>query len=476
MRQVRVIDDTRELARLCPTKDEGAATHGHSEKKELKTESKIIFLKTKQNENFIHLVPNHIQIIEREELKNYFNTNLKVIGITGTNGKTTTAAAIYSMLLDSGAKAALLGTRGFFANDSRLRPKGLTTPPLLELYENLDWAARLGCEYFVMEVSSHAIKQERIYGIDFFMKIITNITSDHLDYHGTLEDYANTKLDFIRQGGGLKLINLDCPMSAKLRFLPGIFSYGIEAKGHLFVGAYSLKEGIFAQLTARRPSYSKDGHQNSKRASGEASEEASLTSPLFGLFNLYNLLAATLATKLLKSLSLQAACMLVSNFAGVAGRMEVISQNPLIIVDFAHTTDGLKQVFESFKLEKISVVFGAGGDRDRSKRPRMGACAATYAQKIYITNDNPRSEDPAAIASEIQEGALAQLAQNGREVEIKVILDRREAIRTAIAELEGGVLLVLGKGDEATQTIGAEVMEFSDRECIKAVLDSSPAT
>lgn len=441
-----------------------------------KLQQDSIFLKTPQNAHFIESLPQNIRILERDELKEYFNTNIKIIGITGTNGKTTTAAAIYSVLLDMGYKVALLGTRGMFINDTRKKPKGLTTPSLLELYEDIDMAANMGCDFFVMEVSSHAIKQERIYGLEFCLKILTNITSDHLDYHKTWEDYAKTKMQFLQSGECIKIINLDDKSGASMRFYPHVLTYGVESKGHLFVNAYGLQDGIFAQM--------------SLRLQKDSMRECVIESSLFGLFNLYNLMAATLAIHAITKKDIQSICACVKNFGGVSGRMEIVSKTPLVIIDFAHTTDGMKQVFESFKTKNISVVFGAGGDRDKSKREKMGACARFYAKKIYITNDNPRSENPLSIAQEIAKGVFAK-SLNEPDIEIKentsyeikssnaastmqIILDRKEAIKLALNELpKDWVLLVLGKGDESVQIFRDNEIHFSDKECVQEILRDS---
>lgn len=439
-----------------------------------------IFLKTPQNSHFIESLPQNIRIIERDGLKEYFNTNIKIIGITGTNGKTTTAAAIYSVLLDMGYKVALLGTRGMFINDVRKKPKGLTTPSLLDLYEDIDMAASMGCDFFVMEVSSHAIKQERIYGLEFCLKILTNITSDHLDYHKTWEDYAKTKMQFLQSGDCIKIINLDDKSGASMRFYPHVLTYGVESKGNLFVNAYGLQDGIFAQINLRL------------QKQQDSIQESVLESELFGLFNLYNLMAATLAIHAITKKDLQSICACMKNFGGVAGRMEIVSKSPLVIIDFAHTTDGMKQVFESFKTRNISVVFGAGGDRDTSKRQKMGACARFYAKKIYITNDNPRSEDPLGIAQEIAKGVFARISteadiqeeikenipykiqSNSAAATMQIILDRKEAIKLALNELpKDWVLLVLGKGDESVQIFKDNEVHFSDKECVQEILRDS---
>jgi UDP-N-acetylmuramoyl-L-alanyl-D-glutamate--2,6-diaminopimelate ligase len=193
-------------------------------------------------------------------------------------------------------------------------------------------------------------------------------------------------------------------------------------------------------------------------------EEGVFHSYMVGLFNLYNLTAAVASVKLLTNKPLQEICDAVEGFGGVAGRMEVVSFDPFVVVDFAHTDDGIYQVLNALKDRDIAVVFGAGGDRDREKRPRMGAVAGRFAKKIYVTTDNPRSEEPEAIIDEILVGL------KGKEG-VKAIVDRREAIRTAIDELqEGEVLLVLGKGDETTMEIKGEKIPFDDREVIREIL------
>lgn len=401
------------------------------------------FLITKSNKCYLkNAKENGFEIfITPQDLKQFLDLNLKIIAITGTNGKTTTAAMIYSILLDLGHKVALLGTRGFFINGVKKREKGLTTPSLLEIYSAITEARKENCTYFVMEVSSHAIVQERIEGLEFTLKILTNITSDHLDYHKTLENYIATKNSFFLSPLDLKLINKDEP-NARYALQKAI-TYGIESPATFQVRAYSLKDGITAQIA-----YGK--------------EESSLQCSLFGKHNLYNALAAISAVKLLENEPLQEICEKLENFGGVLGRMQVVSQNPLIIVDFAHTEDGMEKIFQSFPHRKIAVVFGAGGDRDKTKRPKMGLCAAKYAQKIYITSDNPRSEIPSAIIQEIFNGIPQTLRE---KLEIYLEENRAKAINMAISALKSDeVLLILGKGDETYQIIGDSTLHFDDTE------------
>lgn len=414
----------------------------------------ILLVRSKQNAAFISSDFPQNNLIESYNLSKVLldsvpGKNPRIVGITGTNGKTTTAAIIYSLLLDLGYKVALLGTRGFFINDKTIKPKGLTTPSVLELYENLSMAKSEQCDFFVMEVSSHAIIQERIAGLNFELKILSNITSDHLDYHKSVEEYRRVKNSFF-EGEGLKLINADEKYAICKDV--GAFYYGVEKKGHLSVEAYALESGIDAHIAWR----------DNKKCSQES---CALQTYLYGKHNLYNALAGIAAVKILTNKPLSDIAKAMENFAGVSGRMEVVHTKPLVIVDFAHTHDGMKQIFESFRHQKIAVVFGAGGDRDKSKRPKMGSCAFEYADKLYITSDNPRSENPAEILRDIANGLPKDYGAKFVVMEI----DRKKAIIQALSDLqENEVLLILGKGDEDYQIIGENKIHFDDREVVRA--------
>ena len=367
---------------------------------------------------------------------------IKVIGITGTNGKTTTASAVYSMLLDLGYKAGMQGTRGFFMNDEALEGKSLTTPTLLETYRHIYQAVAAGCDYFVMEVSSHAIVQARAEGIRFALKILTNITQDHLDYHETIEEYIRVKNSFFADEGK-KLINKDEP---KADFnIKSAYTYGIENPASYKVMAYSLNDGISAVLQ-------------------HFQEVHTFHSPMHGFFNLYNLTASVAAVHLVTGRDLETICEAVDGFAGVSGRMEVVSESPLVIVDFAHTPDGMGQVLNALKEKELLVVFGAGGDRDRGKRPLMGRVAENLAKKVFVTSDNPRSEDPDAIIADIL---------SGMEYPEKAVVEpnRKAAIAMALKARSGEeVVVVLGKGDEQYQIIYDKKFPFDDREVVRALL------
>jgi len=409
------------------------------------TDKDVTFLVTKLNKSYTEeAISKESKLITPKELIDKLGLNsLEVVGITGTNGKTTTAAAIYSILLDLGYKSALQGTRGLFINDNKIEEKSLTTPPSLATISHMVEAKKSGCDFFVMEVSSHAIDQDRIEGIDFALKIHTNVTSDHLDYHGSIEEYRAVKSSFF-QDSGKKLINRDEDI---LNFnIQNSFSYGIENPATYKIMAYTLGGGVSGVLK-------------------HFETVIPFETVLQGFFNLYNITAAMAAVHILTDEELGEICEAAENFGGVSGRMESVSEEPLIIVDFAHTEDGIKQVLDSLKEKEVRVVFGAGGDRDRSKRPAMGRVAASIAKKVYITSDNPRSENPIKIIDEIAEGIK-------EKNKVEKIVDRKEAVKKAIDDLENGeVLLVLGKGDEAFQEIDGKKIPFDDREVIREILN-----
>jgi len=407
-------------------------------------ESDTLFLKTVQNTPYFEKLETKPEYIDATELIRLWELDsMKVVGVTGTNGKTTVTAAIYSFLLDLGEKPALQGTRGLFAQEQRLEEKSMTTPSILETLHNMKQTRELGCEYFIMEVSSHAIDQKRIEGLNFVLKVHTNVTSDHLDYHGTVEEYRRVKSLFFADDT-MKLLNKDDIKS--ISYNPrNAYSYGVDEPATYKVQAFSLLHGITAGIKYLQ-------------------EEASFHSPMVGLFNLFNLMAAVGSVHLLTKRPIQEICDVVENFAGVAGRMEVVSTDPLVIVDFAHTADGMHQVLDSIKDRDISVVFGAGGNRDKEKRPRMGMVAGRFAKKIYVTSDNPRDEVPEMILEDILVGLV------GKE-HVTATPDRRLAIKMALDDLkEGEVLLILGKGDEDYQEIKGVKHPFDDREVVRELL------
>ncbi|MBL0686228.1 MAG: UDP-N-acetylmuramoyl-L-alanyl-D-glutamate--2,6-diaminopimelate ligase [Sulfurospirillum sp.] len=400
------------------------------------------FILTHQNRNYIDSVT--CKVITPADCLDILGIkkSIKIIGVTGTNGKTTTAAAIYSILLDLDKKVAFQGTRGYFVNEERRGEKSLTTPPILQTIANLKDAQSDGCEYFIMEVSSHAIKQKRIEGLEFYLKIFTNITQDHLDYHGNIDSYVSVKSSFF-DDETLKLINKD---DKKIRFnKKNCVTYGVENPSTYKVVAYTLKDGTSAVLQKIDKTYN-------------------FYSPLHGLFNIYNILAALSAVDMLQIVPLKETCKAIENFAGVEGRMEIVSSKPLVIVDFAHTPDGMDKVFDAFKDRDIIVVFGAGGDRDRDKREKMGNIANKYAKKIVLTSDNPRGENPNLIIKDIAVGI-----KNTDSLYIEV--DRKEAIKYALhVRCDHEIVLILGKGDETYQEFKEKKIPFDDRNIVRELL------
>lgn len=404
------------------------------------------FVLTAQNEKYFQDAKDKgaHSIIKIEDIAELFGTDkIKIIGITGTNGKTTTASAIYSFLLDLGYKAAMQGTRGFFMNDDVVEGKSLTTPSVLNTYRHIYQAVEAGCEFFIMEVSSHAIVQKRVEGLNFELKILTNITQDHLDYHKSIEEYTAVKNSFF-QDNGKKLINKDEPRASFN--VKNTYTYGIENPATYKLMAYSLNEassGIIQHFQEIVP----------------------FTASLHGFFNLYNLMAAIGAVHIVTGKKLEEIADVVDNFAGVSGRMEQVCELPNVIVDFAHTPDGMQQVLNALKEKELLVVFGAGGDRDREKRPLMGKVAATLAKKIYVTSDNPRHEDPELIVEDILKG----IDDKSNTV---VELNRKKAIEMALDDQEDDeVVVILGKGDEAYQIIYDEKLPFDDREVVRELLN-----
>jgi len=409
-------------------------------------DTETLFLLTEQNKQYFDKLEIKPTYITPSELISLWNLEkMKVVGVTGTNGKTTVTAAIYSFLLDLDEKPALQGTRGLFAEEKRIEDKSMTTPSILETLHNMKQTYDLGCEYFIMEVSSHAIDQKRIEGLTFALKVHTNVTSDHLDYHGTVEEYRRVKSLFFADETP-KLLNKDDIKNITYNPI-GAQSYGVDEPATFKVQAFSLLHGITAGIK-------------------HLQVEETFHSPMVGLFNLFNLMAAIGSVQMLTKRPILEICEVVEHFAGVAGRMEVVSSDPLVIVDFAHTDDGMHAVLESMKDRDISVVFGAGGNRDKEKRPRMGAVAGRYANKIYVTSDNPRDEVPEAILEEILVGL------RGKDG-VTACPDRRLAIKLALEALEENeVLLILGKGDEDYQEIKGVKHPFDDREVVRDILAS----
>ena len=409
-------------------------------------EKDTIFVVSKQNEKFKDIAINGgFELLNSSELKNYLDmSSIKIIGVTGTNGKTTTASTIYKILLNLGYKVALQGTRGFFINELCVEDYSLTTPVQLGNFINIQKAIQNSCQYFVMEVSSHAIEQNRIEGLDFALKIHTNITRDHLDYHKTIEEYIRVKNLFLSDESK-KLINIDDKV---VKFNPiNAFTYSLENNSNFKVLKYELKDSMNVEFLY--------GNKNYK-----------FSTNMMGIFNIYNLIASIAAVHITTNEKLENICKVVENFNSISGRMEVVSTKPLVIVDFAHTPDGMDEVLKSFPNKEIISVFGAGGNRDSLKRPLMGEVASKYSKHIVVTSDNPRFEEPKEIIKDILNGI-------NDKSNVIVIEDRKEALKKAInLANDKSVVLILGKGDESAQIIGDKKFEFSDKDEVLKILEA----
>lgn len=382
---------------------------------------------------------------------------LFTVGVTGTDGKTSTAYLVAQALDQVGAVSGYLGTIGY-GRVGALKDASHTTPDAIRLQELFADFVATGCKACAMEVSSHALDQARVSGIGFDVAILTNITRDHLDYHGTVEAYAAAKqklfTDYTR---GVAVLNRDDATGAAwAAALDRVMVYGIEGAAPAG-GQYLLAREV--QLSSTGLAFTLDSSWG----------RAQVSSRLLGRFNVYNLLA-TLAALLSKGVPLAEAVPVLAALRTVPGRIEGFKGEKaaaLVVVDYAHTPEALAQILKAVRAHcagKLICVFGCGGDRDRGKRPLMGRAAEQGADVLIVTDDNPRSETPGAITQEITAG-LADASK------ARVIHDRAEAIRTAVREAGGSdVVVVAGKGHETTQTIGTEVRAFSDRRFVAELL------
>jgi UDP-N-acetylmuramoyl-L-alanyl-D-glutamate--2,6-diaminopimelate ligase len=363
---------------------------------------------------------------------------LRIAGVTGTNGKTTTVHLIAAIVGAAGSPCAVIGTLGAAFGDRRW-PLGNTTPLALELQALLAELRAAGAAAVAMEVSSHALALGRVDDVRFAVAAFTNLTRDHLDFHGSLTEYANAKRRLLGMAPQA-VINLDDPVGAAFaREFPQAATYAIDAP---------------AQIRAQGVRLAADG--SSFRVDGSAVEL-----PLRGRFNVYNALAAF---GVARSLGIPDATIVraLARVDAVPGRMERIAELGIdAIVDYAHTPDALENVLRAAREStrgRVIVVFGCGGDRDPGKRAPMGEIAARLADRAIVTSDNPRSEDPAAIARAIAAGGPGE-----------IVLDRRGAIRAAIAAAAAGdTVVVAGKGHETYQIVGDRVLPFDDREEVRA--------
>ncbi len=377
---------------------------------------------------------------------------MKIIGVTGTNGKTSVCYMLKQIFEFCGYKTGLIGTIQNMVGDEILPAKN-TTPGIFDLYSLFAKMVRADCQYVVMEVSSHSLEQRRVEGISFAAGIFTNLTQDHLDYHLTMENYfaAKEKLFLFCEQA---IVNLDDTYGKRL----------VE-NSLCPIATYSVKRNE-STFSAKNINYRPDGVDYDMVGYGTIGRIHLKTA---GKFSVYNSMAAAVCAKQL-GLPLPKITEALGCLSGVKGRAEVVpcDRDFTIIIDYAHTPDGLQNILNTFKecpKNRLIVLFGCGGDRDKTKRMQMGAIAVRLADYVIVTSDNPRTEESAAIIADIVKG-MKDIA-----TPYKVIENRKEAIHFAVENAKSGDIIVLaGKGHETYQIIGRETFPFDEREVIAEAL------
>jgi len=381
-------------------------------------------------------------------------SKIKVIGITGTNGKTTVSYLVEALLKDAGREPAVLGTVNYRFKDKVIPAKN-TTPGPLQLQRLLDKMCRSGVDYLVMEVSSHALDQGRVEGIKFVSAIFTNLTQDHLDYHRTMENYFQAKCQLFRNlaPDSCCIINNDDAYGRRLNDLVSTrkITYAIESSADL------VASGIKSSLLKTEFTLGVEG------------KEINFRTQLIGRHNVYNILASV-AWAICAGLDISGVKSTIERFVSAPGRLEniAVKEDFLVFVDYAHTPDALDNAIKTLRQatqKRVLVVFGCGGERDKSKRPKMGRVVSELADYAIITNDNPRSESPQEIIADIKKGI-------GKE-NYCVVLDRREAIKKCLSLAKAGdIILIAGKGHEDYQILKDGIVYFDDRKVVKECLRS----
>ena len=393
-------------------------------------------------------IPEHIAQIEVENVREaigplasvafgFPSRSLSIVGITGTNGKTTTAAILASILRVSGRTTEIIGTLS----------GAHTTPEAIDLQAMLSRFVDTGVDSVVMEVSSHALAQHRVNGIVFDIAIFTNLGHDHLDFHGTQEDYFSAKARLFHPTLALRgVVNVDDPHGQLLLDV-----------GAIPMTAFSVMDASDVSIGIDKVSF----HWHN----------IAISVPLGGSYSVVNAIAAAAAAEVMEvsATNIEHGCASVDS---VPGRFESVPNDRgfEVIVDFAHTAEGLEGILSSVRTltqGRILLVFGCGGERDAAKRPRMGAVAAALADVVIVTSDNPRGEDPEAIISEVMVGI------SGSKTDVRAIVNRADAIESAIIDARrGDIVVVAGKGHEKTQEINGVLIPFSDVETATLALQN----
>jgi UDP-N-acetylmuramoyl-L-alanyl-D-glutamate--2,6-diaminopimelate ligase len=392
------------------------------------------------------------------------SSRLRMVGVTGTNGKTTTTYVCKAFLEAVHARVGMIGTVAYQVGDTVI-PAAHTTPGALELQQLLAKMVTYGCTTAVMEVSSHALAQDRTSGCEYDVAVFSNLTQDHLDFHGTMEAYFQAKLRlFTGLANGHKankraIVNVDDSYGPRIveRCSVPVWTYALKAKADLRAEDVQLSiQGTAFTAVTPRGNFRVESH-------------------LVGEHNVYNLLAA-IGVALHEGATPDQIHHAVTQVTNVPGRFErVVAGQPFtVVVDYAHTEDALNRLLmaaETLKTGRIITVFGCGGDRDRGKRPKMGEAAVRSSDVVILTSDNPRTEDPHAILEQVELGVVKALGQRPH-VQYRKIPDRREAIETAVREArEADMVLIAGKGHEDYQIVGTTKHHFDDREVARQAIE-----
>ncbi len=390
------------------------------------------------------------------EFYGYSSSKLNVIGVTGTNGKTTVTHLIQKLYEAFDLHCVLIGTLGYkFTSSEQYHDSGHTTPQAPNLQRLMYYINDKCYDNVVMEVSSHSLAQHRVDNIDFKGAVFTNLTQDHLDFHITMENYFRAKAKLFENlvTGDFAVLNNDDPYSGRLKEVispnVSLYTYGINTN---------------ADVKAENISFGNNGAKFTCIVRGE---EYKVKLLMNGMFSVYNVLAA-LTTALALEFDIEKSIKVLEQIQGVAGRFEIIVNKPTVIVDYAHTPDGLENVLKAAREitpqgGNLICIFGCGGDRDTTKRPKMGRIAEKLADKVIVTSDNPRSENPQQIITDILAGFKSVnevIVEPDRELAIK------EAYKLANAN---DVVLVAGKGHEDYQIIGDTTIHFDDREKVREI-------
>ncbi len=392
------------------------------------------------------VVPNTKEWLQEYLITNYEDevNKIKLIGMTGTNGKTTTCFLTYQMLLSLDKKAAYMGTIGFYMPGVK-RELNNTTPEILDVYSMIVEAIEAGCEYFVMEVSSHSLVEKRIEGLEFSVEAFSNLTEDHLDFHKTMENYLHAKMLILDQLKGTIIVNSD-DAYAKYFETKNYKTLGYNGNDYKILSYHETDNGTLINF--------------------KADKEYSVETNLKCKYNVYNYLTALGILNTL-GFSIDSIINITKNIYAPRGRCEQIRvRNSYAVIDYAHTPDAVEKIITSFlenKKGRIITIIGCGGDRDPLKRPIMGEIASRLSDYVIFTSDNPRTEDPNKILEDILKG----VTKDNYEVEI----DRTAAIRKGLDMLrDNDVLLILGKGHEDYQIIGHTKHHLDDLEEVKKYL------